>query len=81
VELKLKKRKDVFEDILKALDSAKSAMDSDVTDPIARERYDIVSAPMMTSLGRLAGARVDSPEEWRRWWNKNKKKDWDAGDD
>jgi hypothetical protein len=81
VELQLKKRKDVFEDILKALDSVKSAMDSDVTDPIARERYDIVSAPMMTSLGRLAGVRVDSPEEWRRWWNKNKKKDWDAGDD
>ncbi len=81
VKLKLKKRKDVFEDILKALDSAKAAVDADVTDPIARDRYDTVSAPMMTSLARLCGERVNSPEEWRRWWNKNKKADWDAGDD
>ena len=81
VKLKLKKRKEVFEDILKALDSVKADVDADATDPIARERYDTVSAPMMTSLARLSGQRVNSPEEWRRWWNKNKKADWDAGED
>lgn len=81
-ELELKKRKDVFEDLLKSLMSHKAAVDADVNDIIAKERYDVVAAPIITTLKRLSkhdDART--PEDWQRWWNKNKRSDWDALDD
>jgi HEAT repeat protein len=72
-----KVRKDAFEDLLKALMSAKGNMDSDPQDLIARERYYAISASIVTSLGALSGHDERVPEAWQRWWNKNKKKDWD----
>ena len=48
-ELELKERKKLFEDLLKALMSAKGKMDADHTDNIAREEWNIVAAPLMTS--------------------------------
>lgn len=74
---KLELRKQVFEELLKVLTSARGQVDQDVNDTIARERYDVIAAPIITSLTRLSGQEIRDPVEWQRWWNKNKKEDWD----
>lgn len=71
-------RKDLFEALLKSLMSAKGLKDSDLNDVIARERYDTFSAALITSLGRLSGLDERDPDTLQRWWNKNKRGDWDA---
>lgn len=72
-------RKDLFEEILKVLTAAKNLVDADVTlsNPIARERYDVIAAPMITTLQTLSRHDERDPSEWQHWWNKNKKADWD----
>jgi HEAT repeat protein len=77
-ELELKARKKIFEELLKTLQSAKGKVDADPTDNIARAEWNIVSAPLMTSLTVLSGHKeAKRPEEWTRFWNKNKnKKSW-----
>ena len=70
-------RKDTFENLLKTLMSAKGAVDSDPQDMIARDRYQAIAASIITSLGALSGHDERAPEDWQRWWNKNKKEDWD----
>ena len=77
VELKL--RKSTFDELLKVLMGAKGQVDSNPNDTVARERYDMIAAPIVTSLTRLSGHEEHDPNEWQRWWNKNKKEDWDAG--
>ena len=69
-------RKATFEALLKLLMSNKGQVDSNVNDLIARERYDPIAAPIATALGRLSGQKDQSPEEYQRWWNKNKKEEW-----
>ncbi|MAF64693.1 MAG: hypothetical protein CMJ84_03405 [Planctomycetes bacterium] len=76
----LKLRKDAFESMLKVLMSAKGAVDSDLNDTVARERYDVIAAPLITSMQALSGHDERKPDGWQRWWNKNKKKDWDEED-
>lgn len=71
-------RKTAFEFLLKALMSAKGAKDSNINDGIARERYDVIAAPIITSLARLSKHDERDPDKWLNWWNKNKKADWDA---
>lgn len=71
-------RKSVFESLLKILMSAKGAKDQDYNDNIAREKYDVVAAPIITSLGKLSKHDEREPDKWLNWWNKNKKADWDA---
>ncbi len=77
--LPLKKRKDVFNEVLKSLMSAKNAVDADINgqDSTVRARYNTVSAPMMSTLESLSGHKESTPEAWQTWWNKNKKDDWD----
>jgi hypothetical protein len=74
----LKVRKATFEALLKILTGVKGEVDQDANNTIARERYDTIAAPIVTSLQRLSGHEEHSPDEWQRWWNKNKKEDWDA---
>ena len=76
-ELELSKRKKIFKTMLSILMGAKSLVDGDSADIRARERYDVIAAPIITSLQRLSGQDETVPENWERWWNKNKKKDWD----
>ena len=78
-EIEQKLRKSTFEEILKVLTSARNAVDADANDTIARDRYDVMSAPMITSLQRLSGTEITAPADFQHWWNKNKKEDWDAG--
>jgi hypothetical protein len=71
-------RKTAFEALLKVLMSSKGAKDSNINDGIARERYDVIAAPIITSLARLSKHDERDPDKWLNWWNKNKKADWDA---
>ena len=72
-----KVRKQIFDDILKQLAGAKTDIDNDPTDPIVRDRYEAISGPMISTLQQLSGEDLRDPEVWQRWWNKNKKADWD----
>jgi HEAT repeat protein len=74
----LDERKAMFEELLKLLMGAKAGIDADNADPIARQRYDTIAAPIVTTLTRLTKHTEHQPEAWQRWWNKNKKEDWDA---
>ncbi len=76
-EADLDVRKKGFEGMLKVLMSAKGAKDSNLNDTIARDRYDTIASPIITSLTRLSGHDERDPDEWQRWWNKNKAKNWD----
>lgn len=70
-------RKEIFEEVLKAVNTAKDRMDSNIEDLEARDRYNAIKAPMVTTLQKLSGHDTNNPDEWRSWWNDNKKKDWD----
>jgi hypothetical protein len=75
IELKL--RKETFESVLKHAMGLYGQMQSNQQDPIARERYDAVVGPAITTLKRLSGHEESALDGWQRWWNKNKKEDWD----
>ena len=76
-EAEQKLRKELVEGVLKELMPRKNAIDNDSADEIAREWYDAISGPCITTLQRLTGQELRSPEDFRTWWNKNKKEDWD----
>jgi hypothetical protein len=75
-----KLRKDVFNELLKLMMTTKSMKDADANDIVAREKWDVIAAPIITTLQALSGHDERKPEEWQRWWNKNKKADWDEED-
>ncbi len=77
VHLDQKDRKDIFKEVLQTVTGVYNRMELDKQDIIARERYDVIAAPMITTLQVLSGHDERQPPEWRRWWNKNKKADWD----
>lgn len=76
----LKVRKDCFKEILQAIMGVHNSVKADVNDTIAQQRYDVIAAPMITSLQVLSGHDERQPDKWQRWWNKNKKKNWDKED-
>lgn len=76
-ELELKVRKKLFQELLKSLMSVKSKKDVIPPDTIAQQWWNAVSAPLMTAMTALSGNKAKNPEEWQRFWNKNKKKNWD----
>jgi len=73
----LEVRRNIFESLLKVLMASKGARDQDLNDSTAREKYDVISAPIITSLGRLSKHDERDPDKWQYWWNKNKKANWD----
>ena len=80
-ESDLKLRKEIFEELLKTVMRTKAKWDSDPTDLMARDRYETVRGPIITSLQLLTKVDEHDPDAWQRWWNKNKKKDWDEKED
>ena len=79
-ELDQKQRKKLFQELLKVLMSKKGAVDANnPPDPIALKWWNVVSAPLMTAMTALSGHDAKKPEDWQRFWNKNKKKNWDEG--
>jgi len=81
-ELDEKDRKKLFQELLKVLQSKKGAVDSNnPPDPIALKWWGVVSAPLMTAMTALSGyEKAKTPEKWTRFWNKNKKGDWNKRD-
>jgi hypothetical protein len=77
-EADLDTRKTVFDSLLKVLMSAKGDKDTNINNAIARERYDVIAAPIITSLAKLSKHDERDPDKWQNWWNKNKRAAWDA---
>jgi hypothetical protein len=72
-----KVRKEIFEEVLKIVTAAHNLVEQDVTNNIARERYDAIKGSMITTLQIMSGESLREPNQFRTWWNKNKKKNWD----
>jgi len=75
-----KTRKKIVNEILKLLMTTKAMKDGDPNDITSRNRYDVIAAPIITTLQVLSGHDERAPDRWQRWWNKNKKADWDEED-
>lgn len=75
--LKLDARKEIFEAVLKVITDIKGTIDTDPNNTTERERYDAVRAPMLSALKTMSKQDFQDPNDWRSWWNNNKKKDWD----
>ena len=78
VDLEEKKRKGIFEEVLKSLMSAYNNKEADTSNqqPEVHQRYDAVSSSMVTTLQALSGHEEGTPPQWQTWWNKNKRADW-----
>ncbi len=76
-EVDLETRKTVFETVLKYLMSARGQTDGNPNDTVARQRYDVIAAPMITALQKLSKHDERDPAKWQTWWNKNKRDNWD----
>ena len=76
-----KERKEICERLLKIIMPIKSTVDSDSEDIIARERYDVIGPPTITTLQMLTDQKLRDFQEWQQWWNKNKRNDWDEEED
>jgi HEAT repeat protein len=79
-------RKQLFEEALKALLQAKDQKDAQTQqtldpnaphDDAAARRYDAIQAAFGTTLQRLSKQEARNADLWQRWWNKNKRADWD----
>ncbi len=70
-----KVRKELFEDLLKALMQAKA--NSLGQNSTAQKIWSALNGPATASMRKLSRASASSPEAWQRWWNKNKRRDWD----
>ena len=73
-----KVRKRIFEDLLKLLCGTSAAMQDKQNSSTLHDRWRRVSGPCQSSMRKLSGANESGAEKWRRWWNKNKRKDWDG---
>ena len=82
----LAQRKELFEEVLKTLMQAKDLRDAQTQsafdpnsphDEAAARRYDAISSACGTTLQRLSKQEARTPELWQRWWNKNKRVNWD----
>jgi len=73
-------RKEIFSELLKLLMTVKGQKDSNPNDTIARDRWNVISAPVVSSLKLLSGHEEFRPEDWQRWYNKNRREDWDESE-
>ena len=75
-----KVRKEIFSDILKVLVTT-SEQKEDANNLEASARWEAIKVPMFRTLGSLSGERNSNAAAWQRWWNKNKRKNWDEKSD
>lgn len=68
-------RKAIFEELLRTMMDQKAKKDN-VTDLEAQERWNTIAGPILEALQKLSGHGETDPDQWLRWWNDNKKKDW-----
>ncbi len=72
-----KQRKRIFEDLLKTLERSHNDLQSEPGSSTAQDRWGRLSGPAQSSMRKLSGAEASGVESLRRWWNKNKRRDWD----
>jgi hypothetical protein len=72
-----KGRKAIFEDLLKLLMSAQADNQSNPSSSTSSDRWRRVSGPCQRSMAKLSGVNAGSANNWQRWWNKNKTRNWD----
>ena len=84
-EAKLDVRKELFSATIKSLMAAKNSKDAEQSGSgatahttIATDRYDVISASLLTTLHKLSKHDESTPELWERWWNKNRQANWDS---
>ncbi len=70
------KRKQVFYALLTRLLDAKDLVDQDRLNQTNQRRFDTIIGAVTTSLQRLSRHDERDPEQWQRFWNKNKRKSW-----
>ena len=74
-------RKDLFKTILNIYESnwnLKNSVDPELKKLRSRaeKKWEIIEAPMEKSLQLLSNVTQNAPPDWRRWWNKNKRRRW-----
>ena len=74
-------RKDLFKVVMNILDSTwnlKNAVKPElkVQRRRAQKKWAIIAKPFEKTLELLSNTRQRHPAEWRKWWNKNKRKKW-----
>ena len=72
------KRKEVFYALLSRLIDHKTLADQEEVDLTHQRRYEAIIGAMTTSLQRLSNHDERDPEQWQRFWNKNKRKPWET---
>jgi hypothetical protein len=80
-EIDQKVRKKVCEKLIKLILPIKSIVDTDSENLEARERFDVIGSPTITTLQKLTDQNIRDFTEWQHWWNKNKRKDWEEEED
>lgn len=79
-------RKQVFEEVLRALQQAKDSLDAQLQqspdsssphDDAMQKRYELLAAAFSGTLQRLSKQDAQTPEAWQRWWARNKRANWD----
>jgi len=73
----LKIRKQIFEELLRILMTAKILKDANGYDVLAVKLYDTIANRFMGTLRGLSGESFGKPEAWNEWWKDNRKRDWD----
>ncbi len=78
-------RKELFKEVLEVYVptwNLKNAVDPDLKVEKARaeRKWEIVATSMERALQLLSNVNQQDPPAWQRWWNKNKKKRWQAVD-
>ena len=73
----LKQRKEIFKELLDILIGQKTKVDGAPQDIEAFERWSMISGPFVATMQVMSGHDEREAEAWQRWWNKNKRRNWD----
>jgi hypothetical protein len=76
-----KTRKEIVDKLVKEMNSKFNSSNSgdlnDTNRQDAQETFNAIAGPWMASLTKLTGQRLKDPLGWLKWWNNNKRKNWD----
>jgi hypothetical protein len=71
-----KTRKRICEVLLQVYEGIQSKMNSDPRDSDAKRKHDAIQGDFVATLRILTEEEFNAALDWRRWFNKNKKKKW-----
>lgn len=82
-EVKQTLRKEIVRSLVETLESANNQIkDRGGSNPrYSYARYQAISASILRTLQSLTGESFFTSDEWREWYNANRKRDWDREDD